>query len=53
MDFVSTLLEMRRGAALNECGEELARLVRKVRSVGKKGKFVLEIAVMPGQVNKV
>lgn len=45
--FFDTLREIRRGAILDDCADELARLVRAVDETGKAGKLTIELSVKP------
>lgn len=45
--FFDTLREIRRGAILDDCADELQRLVRAVDETGKPGKLTIELTVKP------
>lgn len=45
--FFDTVRDLRRGSFIDECADELQRVVTAVEETGKPGKLVIEIAVAP------
>ena len=45
--FLNIAADIRRGSFLDECTDELQRVVAAVEETGKAGKLVIEIAVTP------
>ncbi|ROH87966.1 hypothetical protein ED236_00285 [Pseudomethylobacillus aquaticus] len=45
--FFDTIRDLRRGSFIDECADELQRVVAAVEETGKAGKLVIEIAVSP------
>jgi len=45
--FFDTLREVRRGQILEDCADELQKIVRAVDETGKAGKLVIELTIKP------
>lgn len=45
--FFDTLRDIRRGNLLEECADELQKVIAAVEETGKTGKLIIEIAVSP------
>lgn len=50
VDFVTTLAELRNGAAIIDATHKLTELVNAVALIGKKGKLTFEISISPSRL---
>jgi len=50
--FFDTARDIRRGQFLEDCAEELQRVVASVEDTGKPAKLVIEIAIKPASKNQ-